>query len=261
VVGPICGNDQHKKAVSIAIREHKYREAERIADTILLDLMENFSAWQTYYNGLRDAVNQMFILHKNFKNAAPKSVSTLGKIEKNGGGLEIIIRHPGYNEMTNAYENAVTDSVGVLLGGGFFLPKLPALAEMKRAQEILNPHFGVGTTQDDLIETVCNAEDEQKLQDLQKLLAKGIDSLNRTHECVDRDRRALLPESLNLIKIWGRDMRSYTDFRLEYTVFEGVIRIFFPYDGRARFSITESELQALKIDKPTPYKPEEKSAA
>ncbi len=258
VIGPVCGSDEHQTAVAGAIREHKNREAEKVAEGIVADTMNNYSKWREYYYKLRNAVEIVFEYHNRFRKIAPNSLRALSNIRKSGGALRVVARDAGFNADIGRYQPAVTKTVGRLAGGDFFQGNCLAMKFLRDAVPILELYFADDKTKDDLGEAIYNAIESGKLQKLQNMLSGGFDALHRAHEQYEIACAGLNEANFKVLAKWTANPRNEAGLHIEYAVVEGEVTVHFlddrppleyrgitSDDGYSILQIRQSELQTI----------------
>ena len=261
VIGPVCGSDEHQQAVARAIREHRDREAEQIAEGIISNVLTNYAEWRDYYYQLRQAVETVFEYHNRFRKIAPNTFRALSDIRKSGGALRIVTRDAGFNEATGRYQPAVSKTVGRLGGAEFFQGNCLTMKALREAVPVLDVYFANERSKLDLSDAVIDATEKGKLQKLQSMLSGALGALRTAHQNVDVAFEALAYENLSALEKWTSNERNEAGLSIRIEADDSIIachlsndkpafelREYESEDGYSLLKIRRSDLRSVKFE-------------
>lgn len=199
VVGPDCGGEEFLGRFNTALHAHNRREAERLAEGDLQNLLNSLGAWQVFYSSLKGAVACVEEAVQTLESYEPELFGQLQDARRADGQVFTVKAVRATNHKGESYTRFDRDRFTTLAGTkAISRPCVPA-AYFRR---VIGDVQGFLTGENSLQEAITDHIESNELASLRERVEEALDNLRQAHEGVLEARRFWDAANLDWVSAW-----------------------------------------------------------
>lgn len=199
IVGPDCGGEEFFGRFNTALHQHNRREAERLAEGDLLNLLQSLGAWQVFYAHLKDAVTCADAAARLLDTHHPELFRRLDEARRRDGETFIYRSVRAFNEHGKLYTRNEEHRFTTLVGTKAI--SRPCVAERlyRRVSGDVQAYL---TGEKSLMDAITAHIEKGDVSGLQKQVSEALDNLRGAHANVVEARQFWEPSNLDGVSAW-----------------------------------------------------------
>lgn len=208
IVGPDCGGEEFFGRFNTALHEHNRREAERLAEGDLLNLLNSLGAWQVFYANLKDAVECADAANQALSTYHPELFRRLEEARRRDGQVFTYRTERGVNPQGKPYTREIEDRFATLAGTKAI--SRPTVSErlFRRVGGDVQAYL---TGEKSLMEAITAHVEKNEVAALQTRVTEALENLRGAHANVVEARRFWEASNLDWVGAWMTNPRSRFD--------------------------------------------------